>query len=123
MVLSVRATTPNGKFFPVREVAMSLFKTLTGRNFQNGKSAVSLKSDWKLNMDFGILNLIVMDAKLDFNVFRRIFLIFTVSNSRFSKNNTKCREVKNEKALSEREVKSKRQSSQLDHFYTNKKIA
>ena len=40
-------------------------------------------------MDFGILNLILMDAKLDFNAFHRIFLISSVLNLRFNENNTK----------------------------------
>ena len=40
-------------------------------------------------MDFGILNLILMDAKLDFNAFHCVFLIFTVLNSRFNENNMK----------------------------------
>ena len=31
-------------------------------------------------MDFGILNLILIDAKLNFNAVRRVFLIFTVLN-------------------------------------------
>ena len=34
---------------------------------------------WKINMDFGILNLILMDAKLDFNAFHcdfRVKLVF-----------------------------------------------
>ena len=57
-------------------------------------------------MDFGILNLISIEAKLNFNAFHRIFLNFTVLNSRFNKNYTKTSqtEVQNEKALSEREV-------------------
>ena len=49
-----------------------------------------------------------MDAKLDFNAFHRVFLIFTMLNLCFSENNTR-REVKNKKVLSEQEVKSKRE--------------
>ena len=49
----------------------------------------SHKSDLEKNMDFGILNLISIEAKLNFNAFHRIFLIFTVLNSRFNKNYTK----------------------------------
>ena len=48
-------------------------------------------------MDFGILNLIVMDAKLDFNAFHRIFLIFTMLNSRFDENNTKTSQTGSQK--------------------------
>ena len=61
-------------------------------------------------MDFGNLNLILIDARLDFNALHRIFLIFTVLNSRFNKNNAKTskQEVKNKKVL-EREVKSKQE--------------
>ena len=39
---------------------------------------------WNLNMDFGILNLILMNAKLDFNAFHCVFFIFTVLNLRFN---------------------------------------
>ena len=38
-----------------------------------------------------------MDAKLDFNVFHSIFLIFTVLNSRFSENNTKSSQTGSQK--------------------------
>ena len=48
---------------------------------------------WKLKMDFGILNLILMDAKLDFNAFHHIFLIFTLLNSCFNENNTKTSQM------------------------------
>jgi len=50
---------PFWKFLPVREVAMSLFQTRTGRNFQNGKTD-SHKSD--LEKKYGFWN-----SKLGFN--------------------------------------------------------
>ena len=53
------------------------------------RSQILINRIWKSNIDFGILNLILMDAKLDFNSFHCIFLIFTVLNSHFNKNNTK----------------------------------
>ena len=60
-------------------------------------SWILINQIWKFKMDFGVLNLIVMDAKLDFNAFHRIFLIFTVSNSHFGENNTKISQTKSQK--------------------------
>ena len=48
--LSVRATTLKGKFFPVREVGMSLFKPERERT-SNGRSD-SHKSDLEINYGF-----------------------------------------------------------------------
>ena len=66
--ISVHATTPNGKFFPVREVL-----SCSGSCDFAFQKLDSHKSDLELNMDFGILNLIEMDAKLDFNAFTTYF--------------------------------------------------
>ena len=60
-------------------------------------SRILINRIWKLNMDFGILNLILMDAKFDFNTFHLVFLIFTVLNSHFNKNNMKTSKTKSQK--------------------------
>ena len=94
--LPVCVTIPNRKFFPVREVTLSLFKPERKGTSRTG-SWILINRIWKLNMDFGILNLILMDSKLDFNGFYCVFLIFTVLNSRFNENNTKTSQMGSQK--------------------------